>query len=55
MGIAAAPSYFQRVISTEVLGGLCGIICEVYIDDIVIVWGHTEAKKTLGGFLFFIG
>ena len=41
MGITAAPSYFQRVISTEVLGGLCGIICEVYIDDI-IVWGDTE-------------
>ena len=48
MGITAAPSYFQRVISTEVLGGLCGIICEVYIDDI-IVWGETEEefKKNL--------
>ena len=48
MGITAAPSYFQRIISTEVLGGLCGIICEVYIDDI-IVWGETEEefKKNL--------
>ena len=43
MGITAAPSYFQRIISTEVLGGLCGIICEVYIDDI-IVWGETEEE-----------
>ena len=41
MGITAAPSYFQRTISTEVLGGLCGTICEVYIDDI-IVWGDSE-------------
>jgi len=41
MGITAAPSYFQRVISTQVLAGLCGIICEVYIDD-VIVYGDSE-------------
>ena len=41
MGITAAPSYFQRVISTQVLGGLVGHICEVYIDDI-IVWGDSE-------------
>ena len=41
MGITAAPSYFQRVISTQVLGGLAGHICEVYIDDI-IVWGDSE-------------
>jgi hypothetical protein len=36
MGIMAAPSYFQRVISTEVLGSLIGVVCELYIDDVIV-------------------
>jgi hypothetical protein len=41
MGITAAPSHFQRVIANEVLYGLVGFICMVYIDD-VIVFGDSE-------------
>ena len=41
MGLTAAPSHFQRVIANEVLRGLVGYICMVYIDD-VIVFGDTE-------------
>ena len=41
MGITSAPSHFQRVIATEVLAGLIGIICMLYIDDIII-FGDTE-------------
>ena len=41
MGITAAPSHFQRIIANEVLYGLVGMICMVYIDD-VIVFGDTE-------------
>jgi hypothetical protein len=36
MGLKGAPSYFQRVISQEVLQGLVGTICELYIDDIIV-------------------
>ena len=35
-GLTNAPSYFQYVISTIVLAGFVGVICEAYIDDIVI-------------------
>ena len=41
MGITAAPSHFQRIIANEVLHGLVGFICMVYIDG-VIVFGDTE-------------
>jgi len=41
MRITSAPSHFQRVIATEVLIGLIGIICMLYIDDIII-FGDTE-------------
>jgi hypothetical protein len=41
MGLKGAPSYFQQIIATVVLAGLFYIICEVYIDDI-IVHGPTE-------------
>jgi hypothetical protein len=41
MGITAAPSHFQRIIANEVLRGLVGFICMVYIDD-VIVFGDSE-------------
>ena len=40
MGTMSAPPYFQRVIATEVLGGLLHTICELYIDDI-LVFGST--------------
>ena len=43
MGLKSAPSYFQQRMQTEVLGGLVGSICEVYIDDIII-YGSTEEE-----------
>ena len=43
MGKMSAPSYFQRVIATEVLGGLLHTICELYIDDI-LVFGRTTSE-----------
>jgi hypothetical protein len=43
MGLKGAPSYFQQIIATVVLAGLLYIICEVYIDDI-IVHGPTELE-----------
>ena len=42
-GLKNAPAYFQKVISTVVLAGLVGVICEVYIDD-VITFGDNEAE-----------
>jgi len=41
MGLKGAPNYFQRELSTQVLGGLMGNTCELYIDDL-IVYGSTE-------------
>ena len=41
MGLKGAPSYFQQVMATVVLAGLMYIICELYLDDI-IVHGKTE-------------
>jgi hypothetical protein len=32
-----APAYFQNVISKHVLAGLVCSICEVYIDDVIVV------------------
>ena len=43
MGLKGAPSYFQRVLSTHVLGGLINIICELYLDDLII-FGTTEEE-----------
>jgi hypothetical protein len=40
-GLKTAVSYFQRLMSQEVLDGLIGKICEAYIDDI-IVYASTE-------------
>ena len=41
MGLKGAPTYFQRMMVTIVLRGLVYLICEVYLDDI-IVHGKTE-------------
>jgi transposase InsO family protein len=45
MGLKNAASYFQRVMATEVLVGLIHVICELYIDDI-IVFGQDEEDYT---------
>ncbi len=39
-GLSQAPAHFQRVIAQQVLAGLTGVVCESYIDDIVI-YGNT--------------
>ena len=41
MGLKNAASYFQRVMATVVLIGLIYLICELYIDDI-LVFGKDE-------------
>ena len=43
MGLTGAPSYFQKIMCTEVLNGLLYNICEIYLDDI-IVFGRTEEE-----------
>ena len=43
MGLKGAPSYFQQLMTTVVLAGLVMIICEVYLDDI-IVFGKTNTE-----------
>lgn len=35
-GLKGAPSYFQRMMSSVVLSGLVGNICEIYIDDVIV-------------------
>jgi hypothetical protein len=41
MGLKAAGSYFQLVMATVVLAGLIYLICELYLDD-VLVYGTDE-------------
>ena len=41
MGLTGAPSYFQRVMTTEVLNDLVYRILEVYLDDVIIT-GRTK-------------
>jgi hypothetical protein len=36
MGLKGAPSYFQQMMATVVLVALIHIICEVYLDDIIV-------------------
>ena len=43
MGLKGAPSYFQKVMSSEVLSGLVHSICELYIDDL-LVYGTSESE-----------
>lgn len=40
-GLKGAPSYFQRIMETVIFIGLVFIICEIYLDDI-IVYGKTQ-------------
>ena len=43
MGLKGAPSYFQRVMATEVLAEHMYKRCEIYQDDLII-WGKTEEE-----------
>jgi hypothetical protein len=43
MGAKGAASYFQEQLATVVLAGMLYIICEVYLDDI-IVYGRTKEE-----------
>jgi hypothetical protein len=43
MGLKGAPSYFQQMMATVVLIALIHIICEVYLDD-VIVYAKSETE-----------
>ena len=43
MGLKGAPNYFQRELSNQVLGGLLGHACELYVDDLII-FGSTEEE-----------
>ena len=43
LGIKGAPSYCQIVLATVVLVGLLHVICELYIDDIIV---HGKWKKS---------
>ena len=42
MGVKGAPSYFQRIMGTEVLGGLIMVICELYLDDIIVFGSNDD-------------
>jgi len=42
MGLKGAPSYFQCMLASVVLAGLMYIICELYIDDLII---HGRTKE----------
>ena len=41
MGLKGAPSFFQQSMASLVLAGLLYVVCELYIDD-VIVFGTTQ-------------
>lgn len=41
MGLKGSGPYFQRSMASVVLAGLVYIICEIYIDD-VLIHGRTE-------------
>jgi hypothetical protein len=43
MGLKGAGSFFQRQMAMTVLVGLVSIICELYLDD-VLVYGETETE-----------
>ena len=41
-GLKGAPSFFQRAMASFVLVGLILLICEVYLDDIIV---HAQTAK----------
>jgi hypothetical protein len=43
MGLKGAGSFFQRQMAMNVLVGLVSIVCELYLDD-VLVYGETETE-----------
>ena len=51
-GPKGAPSYFQEIMATVVLGGLIYMICEMYIDD-CSVFGDTNIEFVSRLRLFF--
>jgi len=42
MGGKGAPSYFQRVMASVVLVGLIYVMCELYIDDVIVHGSNKE-------------
>jgi hypothetical protein len=42
MGLKGGPNYFQKEVSTTVLGTLLGSVCELYIDDNIIFAQNDE-------------
>jgi hypothetical protein len=43
MGVKGAPSYFQKLMTSIVLVGLVYVICEMYLDDL-LVFGQSEQE-----------
>ena len=43
MGLKGAASYFQRILSTVVLIGLIYVVCELYIDDLIVYAKDADA------------
>ena len=43
-GLKCAPAYFQWLISTKVLAGLLHVICEAYLDDVLI---YADSREEL--------
>jgi hypothetical protein len=43
MGLKGAGSYFQRQMAMTILVGLVSIVCELYLDN-VLVYGETETE-----------
>lgn len=42
MGLKGAGSYFQRVMTTEILGDIIHELCEVYLDDVIVFGGCAD-------------
>ena len=46
MGLTNSPGYFQRYM-TLILNGLLGLICEIYIDDIIVYGNESTIANNL--------
>ena len=46
MGLKGAPAHFQQQMASTVLGSLLCDICEIYLDDVIIIYGETEEEFT---------